>query len=100
MFITIAVINTVTSHDQPGTRSDNMNITILGAGNMGSALAKQFSRAGHKVRITSRNAEKARAVVAASPGAVIANAADAVADANVVIVATGFADAIPALKSA
>jgi 8-hydroxy-5-deazaflavin:NADPH oxidoreductase len=76
-----------------------MNITILGAGNMGSALTRQLSRAGHKVRIASRNVDKAKAVVAASPGAVIANPADAVVDSSVVIVATSYADAIPALKS-
>ena len=48
-----------------------MNITILGAGNMGAALSKQLARAGHKVRIASRNVEKARAAVAASPGALM-----------------------------
>jgi NADPH-dependent F420 reductase len=76
-----------------------MNITILGAGNMGAALSKQFARAGHKVRIASRNEEKARAAAAASPGALIVQPADALADSGVVIVATGYADAVPALKS-
>lgn len=76
-----------------------MNITILGAGNMGSALTKQLSRAGHKVRIATRNPAKAKALVAANPGVVFAPPADAIADAAVVIVATGYADAIPALQS-
>jgi 8-hydroxy-5-deazaflavin:NADPH oxidoreductase len=76
-----------------------MNITILGAGNMGSALARQFSRAGHKVRIATRTAEKAKAVVAVSPAAVISQPADALADSEIVVVATGYADAVPALKS-
>ena len=76
-----------------------MNITILGAGNMGSALAKQFGRAGHRVHITTRSPEKAKAAIAASPGAVISAPANALADSGVVIVATGYADAIPALKS-
>jgi predicted dinucleotide-binding enzyme len=76
-----------------------MNITILGAGNMGSALASQLTRAGHSVRITSRNADKARAVATANPGATFVTADKALADSDVVIVATGFSDAVPALKS-
>jgi 8-hydroxy-5-deazaflavin:NADPH oxidoreductase len=76
-----------------------MNITILGAGNMGSALASQFSRAGHTVRIAARNAEKARAAVATAPGAIIATPAEALADSSIVVVATGYADAVPALRS-
>lgn len=40
-----------------------MNVTVLGAGNMGSALLKQLTRAGHKVRITARDAAKVKALV-------------------------------------
>lgn len=76
-----------------------MNITILGAGNMGSAFAKQLSRAGHRVRVTSRNAEKARAAAANNPGAIASPPESALGDSSVVIVATAFADAVPALKS-
>ena len=76
-----------------------MNITILGAGNMGSALAKQLSGAGHRVRITTRSPEKAKAALAASPGAVVSAPADALEHSGIVFVATGYADAIPALKS-
>ncbi len=76
-----------------------MNITILGAGNMGAALARQFTRAGHKVRISSRNPEKAKAVAAGSPGVVVSQPADALGDSSVVVVATGYADAVPALKA-
>src|SRR5690348_11500614 len=76
-----------------------MNITILGAGNMGAAFAKQFTRAGHKVRVISRTADKAKAVVAANPGAIASTPAEGLADSSVVIVATGYADAVPALKS-
>ena len=43
-----------------------MNITIIGAGNMGSAFVKQFTRAGHKVRVTARTVEKAQAVAPSS----------------------------------
>jgi 8-hydroxy-5-deazaflavin:NADPH oxidoreductase len=76
-----------------------MNITILGAGNMGSALAKQFARAGHQVRITSRDPAKARAVADAVPGSAIVAAKEAAAGSDVVIVATSYADAVPALRS-
>jgi 8-hydroxy-5-deazaflavin:NADPH oxidoreductase len=76
-----------------------MNITILGAGNMGSALAKQLARAGHQVKITSRDAAKARAAAVAAPGSVAVAAKDALAGADVVVLATGYAEAIPALRS-
>lgn len=76
-----------------------MNITLIGTGNMGSALAKQLTRAGHTVRITARDLVKAQALAAANPGAVAAAAADALAGSDVVIVATGYADAAPALRS-
>jgi predicted dinucleotide-binding enzyme len=76
-----------------------MKITILGAGNMGSALAKQLTRAGHQVRITSRDPAKARAVADAVPGATIVAAKDAVTGSDIVIVATGYAEAVPALRS-
>lgn len=76
-----------------------MNITLIGTGNMGSALAKQLTRAGHAVRITARDLIKAQALAAANPGAVAAAAAEALAGSDVVIVATGYADAVPALRS-
>ena len=75
-----------------------MNITILGAGNMGSALAKQFSQAGHTVRVTSRSETKRAAVAAANPGVVASEPSRALADSSVVVVATGYADAVPALR--
>lgn len=76
-----------------------MNITLLGAGNMGSALASQLTRAGHIVRLVSRSPEKAQAIAAASPGAFVVAAESALAGSDVVIVATSFTDAVPALKS-
>lgn len=76
-----------------------MNVTIIGTGNMGSALLKRLSRAGHKVRITARDAAKVKALAAEHPGAIAASAKDALGDSSVVIVATGYSDAIPALHS-
>ena len=76
-----------------------MNITLIGTGNMGSALARQLTRAGHTVRITARDPAKAQALAAANPGAVAAVPADALAGSDVIIVATGYADAVPALRA-
>ena len=76
-----------------------MNITLIGTGNMGSALARQLTRAGHVVRITARDLGKAQALAAANPGAVAASPIEALAGSDVVIVATGYADAVPALRS-
>jgi 8-hydroxy-5-deazaflavin:NADPH oxidoreductase len=76
-----------------------MNITLIGTGNMGSALALQLTRAGHAVRITARDLTKAQALAAAHPGAVAVAPAEALAGSDVVIVATGYADALPALCS-
>lgn len=76
-----------------------MNIIILGAGNMGSALTKQLTRAGHTVRITSRELDEARSVATANPGAKAVPVSEALAGSDVVIVATGYADAVPALRS-
>ena len=60
-----------------------MKVTVIGTGNMGSAFVKQLTRAGHQVRNTSRDSNKA-------------GAADG---SDVVIVATGYADAVPALRA-
>jgi len=77
-----------------------MKVTVIGAGNMGSAFVKQLTRAGHQVSVTARNLDKARAVAAANPGAVAVNADNAASGADAVVLATGFADAIAALRSA
>ncbi len=76
-----------------------MNITVIGAGNMGSALVKQLTRAGHRVAVTARNPEKARAVAASNPGASAVAPANAAAQAEVVVLATVYGDAVSALQS-
>ena len=76
-----------------------MKVTVIGAGNMGSAFVKQLTRAGHQVSITARNLDKARTVAAAYPGAAAVDAGNAAAGADVVVLATGFEDAIAALRS-
>lgn len=75
-----------------------MNILVLGAGNMASALASQFTRAGHYVRITSRSLHKAEAVALAS-GARAVLPKNALAGNDIVVLATGYDDALLALSS-
>lgn len=78
-----------------------MKITVIGAGNMGSAFVKQLSRAGHQVSVTARHSEKAKALAAANVGvsAVAIGDGDAAASSEVFILATGYGDAVDALQS-
>jgi predicted dinucleotide-binding enzyme len=77
-----------------------MNILLLGAGNMGSALARRFSQAGHTVQIAARSLDKAQAVASAFPGVTALDVAGSAAKADVVIVATPNDQAIAALTKA
>ena len=76
-----------------------MNVLILGAGNMGAAFVKQLLKAGHQVSLTARSLEKAQALASANPGAKAVATANAAAGFDVIVLATGYADAVPALKS-
>jgi predicted dinucleotide-binding enzyme len=76
-----------------------MKVLVIGAGNMGSGFVKQFTRAGHQVSVTARDAAKAAAVAAAHPGASAVAAAGAAKNADVVVLATGYGDAVEALRS-
>lgn len=76
-----------------------MKVIVLGTGNMGSAFVRQLTHAGHTVTVTGRNLDKARAVAAANPGASAAAPAEAAARGDVVVLATGYGDAVPALES-
>jgi predicted dinucleotide-binding enzyme len=76
-----------------------MNILIIGAGNMGAALVKQLSRAGHRITVTARSLEKAQALAQQHPNTVAVHAKGAAEGVDAVIVATGYADAVPALQT-
>ncbi len=76
-----------------------MKITVIGAGNMGSALTKQLTRAGHSVRVTARSLEAAQALAATYGGTTASAPANALGDSDVVIVATYYDDAVPALRT-
>ncbi len=76
-----------------------MKVTVIGAGNMGAAFVKQLTQAGHQVSVTARNLEKAQALAAAHTGVTAVVSLGAAAQADVLIVATGYADAVNALGS-
>ena len=76
-----------------------MNILVIGAGNMGSSFVKQLVRSGHQVAVTARDLAKAQAVAAANAGARAVVAAGAATQAEVVVLATGYGDALAALQS-
>jgi 8-hydroxy-5-deazaflavin:NADPH oxidoreductase len=69
-----------------------MKVAIIGAGNVGTALATSIARAGHDVIITSHDPEDAAGVAAASGARVGSSNAAAAAEADVVIPAVSFKD--------
>jgi predicted dinucleotide-binding enzyme len=77
-----------------------MKVTVIGAGNMGSAFVRQLVRAGHQVKVTARDATKAAQVASANPGASAVPSSGAARGADVVVLATGYADAVAALRMA
>jgi len=76
-----------------------MQVTIIGTGNMGSAFVKQLTKAGHAVRVAGRDLAKAQALAAQYPGAQAVSAAGAAAGSDAIVVATGYGDAIAALRA-
>lgn len=74
-----------------------MKVLVIGTGNMGSGFVKQFAAAGHQVTVTGRDASKAQSV-AQQFGARAAASEGAARDQDVIVVATGYADAVTALK--
>jgi predicted dinucleotide-binding enzyme len=76
-----------------------MNVTVIGAGAMGSAFVKQLTRAGHRVSVASRDGAKAQALAAANPGASAVPVRGAATDADAVVLAVGYADAAAALDA-
>ncbi len=75
-----------------------MKIAVIGSGNMGSSFVKQLRKAGHTVTVTSRNKASAQ-TLAKDHGATVVDASK-LSDAEIIILATGAPDAIPALKAA
>lgn len=69
-----------------------MDIAIIGTGNVGSALAGSFVKAGHSVTIAGRDADKARSVATATGATPAASARDAAAAAEIVVFAIPFVE--------
>jgi 8-hydroxy-5-deazaflavin:NADPH oxidoreductase len=67
-----------------------MKIAILGSGNVGSALASGFVRAGHDVRFGVRDATSAKSILAGTKaaGVPLMSVAAACSDAEVIVVTT------------
>lgn len=78
-----------------------MQIAIIGAGNVGAALGKGWSRAGHTIcyGVTDSADDKHRAAADEAGGAKLTEVSEAVADANVVVLAVPW-DAVEAVVSA
>lgn len=76
-----------------------MKILVIGSGNMGSAFVQQLTRAGHKVSVTGRDFAKA-AQVASRHGARVLPVQGAASGNEIVILATGYAQAVDALRAA
>ena len=67
-----------------------VDIAIIGTGNVGSALAGSFVRAGHNVTIAGRDIAKARRVGAATGATAASTARAAAANAEIVVFAIPF----------
>jgi NADPH-dependent F420 reductase len=70
-----------------------MKIAIIGAGNVGTALATSFKKAGHDVVIASRDPEDAGGAVASTGAQLAGSNAEAAAAGDVVILAVPFTSA-------
>lgn len=76
-----------------------MKVTIIGSGNMAAGFVRQLSAAGHQVRVTGRNADKAAALAGQFTGVQAVPLQGAGDGADAVIVATPFESAVNALRS-
>ena len=76
-----------------------MKIAIIGAGNVGGALAEKWSKVGHTVIVAGRDQEKTKAK-AEQVGATAASPKSAAKDADVVVFAVPSADLVEIAKQA
>ena len=76
-----------------------MRVLVIGAGHMAAAFVSQLVRSGHSVSLTARDLARAQALAAVHPGVVALAPAQAAASAEIVIVATRYADSVAAAKS-
>jgi 8-hydroxy-5-deazaflavin:NADPH oxidoreductase len=67
-----------------------MKIAIIGAGNVGTALARAISAAGHSVVVTAVDTDHAKAAANQADGTVATSNVEAVQDADVVVLAVPY----------
>lgn len=79
-----------------------MNITFIGIGNVGSAIADHLSQQGHHITIAARdpNSETVKAAQEKNPALTPKPVTEAVSEAEIIFLATPFAANESALKSA
>jgi NADPH-dependent F420 reductase len=70
-----------------------MKVSIIGAGNVGKALATSIGKAGHDVTISATTPERARDAAAATGATAAESNSAAVGDANIVILAVPYVGA-------
>ena len=75
-----------------------MKVSVIGSGNMGSSFVKQLTKAGHSVTVASADRASAE-TVAKAHGATVVEPSE-VRSSDIIILATGAADAVAALQSA
>jgi NADPH-dependent F420 reductase len=75
------------------TEGITMNVAIIGAGNVGRALATSFTSQGHSVIIASRDPEHAATVAAATGARFAKTSAEAASAGQVIVLAIPFASA-------
>ena len=75
-----------------------MDISIIGAGNVGKALATSFQRAGHTVIIASRDPEDAGSLAAVTGARIATSNAEAAAAGQIVVLAIPF-DSAPTVAA-
>jgi NADPH-dependent F420 reductase len=76
-----------------------MKVTIIGAGNVGKALGTSISRAGHDVTITAKHPEHAQEAAMEIGAHPVDSPAEAVSDADVVILAVPYVGAANEVSS-
>src|SRR6266852_3084684 len=64
-----------------------MKLAIIGAGNVGKALAGSATKAGHSVTISASNPEHAREAAAATNSAAASSNKEAIEDADLIVLA-------------
>jgi 8-hydroxy-5-deazaflavin:NADPH oxidoreductase len=79
--------------------SASMRIAIIGSGRLGRALGTAWARHGHRVTFGVRDAASKNAQETASTGARVTSIRDAIADADVLTLATPFAKTQDALQA-